>query len=129
MSSRCKCQALMSVLATVVASTAVAAEPLRDPTRPWSPPSAARAIAAPDAPLRLNAVIVSGERRIAVINDRVLRVGERIGEARVLEIDDDAVWIDIGGRHQRLALSGAAPQGIQRRTNAAQAESENHEDR
>ncbi|MEM1436547.1 MAG: hypothetical protein AAGG11_21030 [Pseudomonadota bacterium] len=74
-----------------------AAEALRDPTRP---PSASPVPAAPTASapvsdqqvqLALQSVLVSDLRRRAMINDRLVRVGDRLAGLLVVDISSDGV--------------------------------------
>jgi hypothetical protein len=122
-------QPLAFLAAIALVGSAAAADALRDPTRPWQAPPVAPAGVVSDAPLRLSAVIVSGERRIALIDDRVLRVGDRHRAATVVAIADDAVWIEIEGQRRRLALAGRSNEGIRRTTEAGPSERETDEDR
>lgn len=75
------------------------AQALADPTRP---PSVA-GLAVMDSgggasgPV-LQSILLSSKRRLAVIDGRVVKVGDRIGEARIVAIDYDSVKIsDEGG--------------------------------
>ncbi|MHB1527948.1 MAG: hypothetical protein ACYDDA_14250 [Acidiferrobacteraceae bacterium] len=53
---------------------------------------------------RLESVLVSPMRRTAMINGRRLAVGDRIGRARVVHIDDRGVQLMRDGRIVRLHL-------------------------
>lgn len=96
----------VAVVMAILALPASASSPLKDPTRPPTlkqvkkPPKAAR------KPLRwvLGSTLVSGQRRTAVINGRVLSVGERIAGARVLEIQPSRVRLRRNGRDITLVL-------------------------
>jgi len=75
---------------------AVSAEPpIADPTRP---PGVARTAAATGEPvdvaLVLQSVIVSPERRVAVINGRSVRTGDRVGDSEVMEISRSRVRLE-----------------------------------
>ncbi|GIX22277.1 MAG: hypothetical protein KatS3mg121_1060 [Gammaproteobacteria bacterium] len=83
------------LLSAALSATVAAAETLVDPMRP---DGAAAPSAAGAAALRLQAVLVSPGRRLAVINGRVLREGERIAGARLLRIAERAVELERGGR-------------------------------
>ena len=49
--------------------------------------------------------ITGGEGNlIAVINNQLVRVGERVGEARVAEIQNDRVLLEVNGRQITLTL-------------------------
>lgn len=75
---------------------AVSSEPpIADPTRP---PGAALTAAVTgeqvDVALVLQSVIVSPERRVAVINGRSVRTGDRVGDAEVMEISRSRVRLE-----------------------------------
>lgn len=102
-----------AVLCLAVASaiaSARATEPLGDPTQP--PAAALHAVDAPekseDQGLELRAIFHAGERRIAVINGRRVRVNDRIAGARVLAIDVDRVRVERGGEIVELELVSRA---------------------
>lgn len=91
------CVLLMAVL---LGATPVAAGELKDPTRPPSV-KAAGAPAAAAAARRtwsLTSILVSPSRRVAVINGKALRVGQRIDGAELVEIQPHAVKFKRGGR-------------------------------
>lgn len=73
-----------TLLLTLLACCAAAAG-LVDPTRPPTLHEAGE-VAEPAAAARLTAVLVSPERRIATLDGRVVRVGDRVGDARVVAI-------------------------------------------
>lgn len=78
-------RAVLALALWLAAMAAVADEPVADPMRP--PAVQGRAPAEDQArTLVLHSTLVSGPQRSAVINGRVVTVGERIGGARVLEI-------------------------------------------
>ena len=72
---------------------------LEDPTRP--PTATAAAYATPKKHSRprwvLTSTLVSGQRRTAVVNDRVVARGDRINGARVVSIEPSAVRLRVGG--------------------------------
>jgi MSHA biogenesis protein MshK len=81
------------------------AQAFADPMRPANaaPISAgpARSAAAPSGP-RLTAVFLNGERRIAVIDGRVVREGDRVSGDTVIEILADNVRLARAGHTQTL---------------------------
>lgn len=108
---RVRCGAVAATFVAVLAAASPhAAEPLADPTRP---PAAAHLDAAPAAPaadgtLVLRAILHADDRRIAVINDRRVRVSESIGDARVLAIEIDRVRLRRGDELIELELVSPA---------------------
>lgn len=90
--------ALISLL--LLSSASTAAE-LRDPTRPgWSPPTDEAAANKP-APRLLTAIVIGPQRRLALIGDRYLAVGDLLGDARLIRIDFDQVVLQ-GRDGQRI---------------------------
>ena len=112
----------------LVAAGLLAAQPLvtlalRDPTLPprapqTDPDKAPQA----QATWELTSILISPERRIAVINGKSLQVGQSIAGARVLSIDPHKVVLRHGSRqitlplHQR-PLKSEAPNGPQEASN------------
>ena len=106
------------VAAALVTAHAVA-EPVPDPTRPMGlaepepraakTPRATTAAAAPAAPAalpRLQSVQVAGTARhsSALVDGRLVRVGDRIGEHSVAAIDRDGITLRSARGEQRLPL-------------------------
>ncbi len=91
--------------------TGIAEPPLRDPTRPpdLRPAKAQKAPAA--RRWHLAFTLVSGGRRSAVINGRIVGVGERIAGARVLAIEPGRVRLRARGREFNLLL---LPQNVKK---------------
>jgi hypothetical protein len=77
---------------------------LQDPMRPpGSTPVAVRASG--PAAIRLEGVI-SGAARVAIVNGRVVRTGDVVAGATILEVMADGVRYTRGGRVQTLTLPG-----------------------
>ena len=81
------------------------AQTARDPMRP---PGTAVASARPRGPtaLKLEGVI-SGQVRVAIVNGRLVREGDEIAGARILEVLHDGVRYSRAGQIQSLVLPGA----------------------
>jgi MSHA biogenesis protein MshK len=104
----------MTRIATAILLVALAlnverAHALEDPTRP---PRAER-IAAPathsaEPLLILQSIIRSPNGNAAIISGRLVPVGGRIGDARLVRVTEDEAVIQIGGAEKRLALYPAA---------------------
>ncbi|MFN4289507.1 MAG: hypothetical protein ACK4E7_01355 [Permianibacter sp.] len=86
-------KSLLACVALVVLSlgnTATAAE-RRDPTRPgWQPASTEPAANKP-SPQLLTAIVIGPAGKRALIGDRYLQVGDRVGDARLVRIDFDFI--------------------------------------
>lgn len=87
-----------------------------DPTRPsyLRPETAAPADAVRTPSWRLESIIVSPGRRIAVINGRAVGLNEWIGGARVVEILPYEVGLEYRGEIRRIVL---VPTRIKRPSN------------
>jgi MSHA biogenesis protein MshK len=84
-------------ISLLLAVAAVAAEPpLRDPMQPFEPAAATAASGSPQAPYRLSAVLISASRRIAVLNGRPYRQGDRIDGVEIARIEPGAVHLRRG---------------------------------
>lgn len=81
------------------------AQTVRDPMRP---PGSAPVSAVPRGPatLKLEGVI-SGSVRVAIVNGRLVRAGDEIAGAKILEVLHDGVRYSRAGRIQSLSLPGA----------------------
>jgi MSHA biogenesis protein MshK len=94
-------QRLMLVLALATASGAFA-QVLQDPTRP---PSASPSVQdTKSESSRLQSVLISPGRKLAVIDGRTVTLGERVGDARVVAIAPAQVILQRGAEYQTLKL-------------------------
>ena len=110
----CSPHALWIALLLLPTPAAVAAngELLTDPTRPPRISSSAAGDSSAEAKrgeYNLSAVLFSKGRRIAVVNDTRVRIGDQIGDARVLEIEPTAVRLQLADSTFVLSLFKAAP--------------------
>ncbi|MEA5444956.1 hypothetical protein VCB98_03885 [Gammaproteobacteria bacterium AB-CW1] len=80
-------------------ATAEEDDPMRPPTDRGEQPATA---AAPS--WDLTSVLISERRRLAVINDQLVRAGANVDGARVVRIEADHVVIRHAGGEQRLSL-------------------------
>lgn len=98
----------LAVLLTIAAGTPVSAVDIAsDPMRP----DTLRSVSARAAvPFRVNAIIVSDERRIAIVNGRRVGVGDVIGDATVVSISRAEVILDVDGETQSLRVNNGAGQ-------------------
>lgn len=84
---------------------------LADPTRPppsWLAASVAGDTAVPTRALSLQLIKQTPNGRIAVINGRLLRKGEKIRQYQLRDIAADHVVLDLNGERQILRLVNTA---------------------
>jgi MSHA biogenesis protein MshK len=105
-------RALCIAALLALGATARAAPPLVDPTRPpaLGDPALAGAEAAATGGERfvLSSVLVAGERRVAVVNDRVVSIGDVVDGARVTAIKPYAVTLALDAERLTVTLPGVA---------------------
>ena len=105
--SRISIYAVLMASALVLATATAGDAEIGDPMRP-SYLSTASSSSGPTTPSwRVESIVVSPDRRIAVINGTSLAVGDRIQGARVVAIDAYAVTLDIDGKRRQLTLTDA----------------------
>jgi hypothetical protein len=106
-----------AMLLLVVGSPVFGGEPLRDPTRPLAAASA-KTIQDGQQPLkwRLTATIIGPERRVAVINDRALQIGQNIDGAVLVAVEAGSALLVHGGREMQLKLHEMAVKRTVRKT-------------
>lgn len=97
---RTKCIGLL----LLAAASAAPAQTLDDPTRPDHLEPERQAAAAPASPWALSSIVFSDERKLAVINGQIVKVGDRIAGATVLEILPYAVRLQIGNETRTAQL-------------------------
>lgn len=93
--------AALSIAAHAVAPAAEADAALKDPTRP---PGESVQKRAPAVVLRLEAILESAQRRVAIVSGRVVNVGDRLGGAIIEEITSDSVRYTRAGREHTIRL-------------------------
>jgi MSHA biogenesis protein MshK len=100
-----------SCLALLLAAGAYA-QAVRDPMRP---PGTATVTSRPRAitTLKLEGVI-SGAQRVAIVNGRLVRAGDEVAGARILEVLNDGVRYSRAGQVQSLLLPGVRALGTVR---------------
>jgi hypothetical protein len=96
---------LLAGLLMLAASLAVGQD---DPTRPPSPSELARfttdAAAGADESFRLQSVLVGPERRVAIVNDRRVGVGDTVDGARVTVIEPGGIVLETADRTIELKV-------------------------
>ena len=106
-----------------LAATAAQAQGLADPTRP---PGAGAMQGAQDEQLpagrQLQSVLLSGGRKIAVIDGNMVALGGMVGEARVVKITETEVVLKTGEETEILKLfPGVEKKSAQRAAGRARA--------
>lgn len=85
---------------------------LRDPMRPDGYRSARQPAEQKEAEKRwqwrVNSILISEDRRLAVVNGRSVRVGDRVGPASVVEILPYAVRLRHGGKLKTILLEAGS---------------------
>lgn len=83
-------QFLKVALLALVALTAQAAEVFNDPTRPAQEylPTVLRASAVSESALLLQSILLSPQRKVAIINGRAVMVGDRIQGYQLQSLDN-----------------------------------------
>ena len=90
-------------LAALMACSAYA-QTARDPMRPPGTAAAVR----PRGPVALKLEgVISGSVRVAIVNGRLVRAGDEVAGAKILEVLPDGVRYSRGGQIQSLSLPGA----------------------
>ncbi|HEU4654822.1 MAG TPA: hypothetical protein VFS47_12605 [Steroidobacteraceae bacterium] len=93
-------------IATAVGSMLIAhgvrAEALRDPTKPMNAKTAP--LAASARAIRVEAILSSSERMLAIVNGKVVRAGDRVGDARIDEVLTDGIRYTRDGHSQVARL-------------------------
>jgi len=96
-----------AALAVSVLARAADAQPaLKDPTRPPSsgtPAGGARDAAAPPA-TRLQSILISPQRKLAVIDGRTVALGGKVDEATLVQISETHVVLKNGNDLKTLEL-------------------------
>lgn len=98
---------LLVLMLLLVSGHSLAQEPMRDPTRPYSAPVM---LNASPARFKVNAIVNSDKRRLAIVNGRRLGVGDEIGGAVVVAIRASEVVLRVDGEEKTLTLNRGARQ-------------------
>ncbi len=95
---------ITALLALLVAApgTSAADETLRDPTRPYKPH--AHGIAGSPR-YTVNTIIVSSERKVAIVNGQRVGVGGTVDGATVIAIEEKALVLERNGKRITVKLN------------------------
>lgn len=94
--------AAIALALTSAPTLCLADQPFRDPTRPYT---ATERGAASSPRFVVNAIIVSAERRVAIVNGRRVGVGSSFDGATVIAIEKDQLILEIGGKRITAGLN------------------------
>ena len=93
--------------------------PLADPTRPPGAGGDSGAEAVAPAGARLQSVLISPTRRVAVIDGRAVALGGRIGDATLETVTESAAVLRYAGRRETLWLMPGVDKQVRRSAAAA----------
>ncbi len=97
--------AMLLLLLAMAPEAVLADEALRDPTRPYSP---VKGIRASSPGFVVNAIIISPQRRVAILNGRRVAVGGSLDGATVIAIEKDHLILQTGGKRIKAELNQGA---------------------
>lgn len=120
MDGRMKRSAIAFTIGALAAVSVARAQALADPTRPPDTATAETTTGSQSAPAsRLQSVLVSSGRKIAVIDGTPYRLGEKVGEARVVRITETEVVLKSGSQSETLRMLPAVEKKPVRQGSAA----------
>lgn len=90
--------------AGLVAACGALAQGMSDPTRPPAASSAPEVARSEVAVSRLQSVLISPGRKLAVIDGQTVALGGRVGDATVVAISPSQVILQTGGAYQTLKM-------------------------
>jgi MSHA biogenesis protein MshK len=106
--------ALLLACGVSSAGQAALAQALADPMRPPQILAAEYPLASGQAPAsRLQSVLISPARRLAVIDGRVVAIGGQVGGATVVAISETEVVLKKGDERETLKFHPGAQAGVQ----------------
>lgn len=98
------CLGRAAIAFAMLAAGGAHAEALRDPTRPVQHAGGAADPARGSAEPRLQSVLISAQRREAVIDGQTVRAGDKVGNARVVRILETEVVLREGNEVRILRM-------------------------
>jgi MSHA biogenesis protein MshK len=115
-STRSTLRPIVTALLLGLYAGTVSANPLADPTRP----SNAKDVSRESSPgIRLEGILRSEGRLLAIVNGKIVRAGDRIGDSRIDEIFTDSIRYTRAGHTSTARLT---QKHISVRTNVVQSE-------
>lgn len=91
------------IILSLVLLVPISVQAIEDPTRP----SSYRSVARQQQQLKVESILFSDDRKVAVINGTVVAEGERVGAARVVSIGKNNVRLTRNGKVVNLTLGKA----------------------
>ena len=95
----------LATLLLTIAAQAATADRLVDPTRPTH---AKESASAAHKHVRLEAILRAEDRLLAIVNGKIVRAGDRVGDARIDEILGDSIRYTLAGRSSIARLPSAS---------------------
>lgn len=95
--------AYFCAMALLAAACAAHAQGLSDPTRPPGASALETETPAPSSP-RLQSILISPQRKLAVINGEAVALGGRVGEATLIRISEASVVLKRNGELETLRM-------------------------
>ena len=104
------CKILYLIVAIFMSSFSIAQGQVNDPTKPLNFSEAGGASGNVPQTIQLTSILISSERKVAIINGTALIENQTITGvgARVKKIDADAVTLQQNGKIWRVALNNTA---------------------
>ena len=87
---------MAAALLLVLSASIVSAEELRDPTRPHTYKVERSVEGVPS--FAVNAIFVSSDRKLAIVNGERVRIGDSVGGATVVDIRKEQVTLSVSGK-------------------------------
>ena len=97
-----------AIVLLISMTSAVSAEELRDPTRPHTYDRVERTVDGVPS-FTINAIFVSDDRRIAIVNGERVRVGDTVSGATVVSIQKEQVTLSVSGQKFTARLKTRRP--------------------
>ena len=88
-------------------------QPVADPTRPASLAGGNAGAEISQQKWKLTSTLIGPQRRVAIINDRIVQIGQKIDGAELVAVDADSVLIRYSGKKIQLKLiAGTVKQAV-----------------
>lgn len=91
----------VAFLMVLLSVAALSFSEMRDPTRPYNFQGP---VASANVAYQLSSILASPSRQVAIINGKPLQVGATINGAKLIRIEQQAVWLEKGGKKFSVTL-------------------------